>query len=164
MPRKRDFEREDRISPEELRRLLDYDRSTGVFRWRETGKPAGTKQGRYWSITINHLRYYAHRLAWVYVYGYWPEFEIDHRDTNPLNNAIGNLRRATRILNLGNTKLSKANTSGLKGVCRSGEKWRSYISVEGRRRYLGTFDTAEQAHSAYVAAAKRQFGEFARAA
>lgn len=166
----RDFERDDRPTAEELRSLLDYDPATGIFRWRRSagtsaaGDLAGCVRGRYWIIGIRGRRYRAHRLAWVYVYGVWPELEIDHRDTFTLNNAIANLRQATRLQNTHNSKPHRANKIGLKGVTASRGKFHAKIRANFQTIYLGAFDTAEAAHAAYRTAAEQHFGEFARAA
>ena len=54
----------------------------------------------YQRITIGGYDYYAHRLAWFYVYGEWPVNELDHIDEDKENNAIDNLREATHAENL----------------------------------------------------------------
>jgi hypothetical protein len=61
-----------------------------------------------------------------------------------------------------NRKLNINNTCGFKGVFRRGEKFRSYVNKDGKRHNIGTFDTAEEAHAAYLAKAKELHGEFAR--
>ncbi|MDD0156969.1 HNH endonuclease signature motif containing protein, partial [Shigella flexneri] len=63
------------------------------------GKVAGTISYGYNAINIDGVRYFAHRLAWLYVYGEWPKQEIDHIDRNRRNNAISNLRDVSRVVN-----------------------------------------------------------------
>jgi len=149
---------------------LDYDPATGIFRWRETrpkvvvGAVAGTLQHSYWMIHFRGVDYHAHRLAWLYMRGRWPDGDIDHRNGNRLDNRIDNLREATRSQNNANTRLPRHNTSGFKGVSyyRQTGRWMAYIRHEGRRYYLGMFTTAGEAAAAYDAAAIRLKGEFAR--
>lgn len=92
--------------------------------------------------------------------------DIDHKDGNPANNRWDNLREATDSQNLANSKLAKNNTSGAKGVWleKATGRWNSYITVRGKRIYLGTYDTVAEAGAAYEASARLHFGEFARAA
>lgn len=86
--------------------------------------------------------------------------EIDHRDKNGLNNRRSNLRDATHEQNSYNRKTHRHNSSGFKGVSRSGRKWRADIRAAGESRYLGTYDTPESAASAYAQASRTLHGEF----
>lgn len=149
------------LTAERLRELLHYDPDTGVFTWRvrtnsraAAGAVAGAMTGRgYLRIGINRKEYMSHRLAWLYVHGSWPEGDIDHRDGNPLNNRIGNLRDVTNVVNLQNQRRARAgNKCGLLGVSPSQGKWMAQIRAEGRNRYLGRFDTPALAHAAYLRA------------
>jgi hypothetical protein len=94
--------------------------------------------------------------------GKWPIGEVDHIDTDGGNNVWTNLRESTRRQNASNTRTKSTNTSGFKGVSRTRKRWMATITVNYRMTYLGTFDTKEEAHEAYVEAAKRLHGEFAR--
>jgi hypothetical protein len=162
-----------------LQELFDYDRDTGIFRWRKStrggrrlaGDIAGTRiKSGYVFISVGGLgQFGAHRLAWIYVHGLQiGGAEVDHKDTNPSNNAIGNLRLATSSEQKQNKKVQSNNRSGLKGAyyhdCRKGKKWRSQIKVGDRLIFLGYFHTDIEAHRAYAAAAVEHFGEFARVA
>ena len=81
-----------------------------------------------------------------------------------MNNRWHNLRLSTGSDNAANRKRCPNNTSGYKGVSfhRRMRRWTAYITKGGRRYPLGSFDTAEEAHGAYVTAARLLFGEFAR--
>jgi HNH endonuclease/AP2 domain len=162
------------LTVERLRQVLDYDPEIGVFTWRvqpnnrvKAGAVAGTLADRgYRRIKIDDREYLAHRLAWLHHYCEWPPGEIDHKDNNPANNAIANLRVASRSQNCWNSRKRKDNKSGLKGVYwhSPARRWSAQIKIHGRNVYLGSFATPEQAHAAYMAAAEEHFGEFARTA
>jgi hypothetical protein len=155
-----------------LYRLLHYDPLTGLFTWRISrppniykGRRAGTAHANgYRSIGIDGVKYYEHRLAWFYVNGVWPKKGIDHINRDVGNNSIAELRLADQHQNLGNKGKNKNNTSGYKGVCwhKQRSKWVAQIQVHGKRIHLGLFITPQQAHAAYVAAAKLHFGAYAR--
>jgi hypothetical protein len=117
-------------------------------------------------IEIDGDRFQAHQLAWLLVHCEWPTGKIDHANGDPDDNRIANLRPATTAQNMQNSRRFSTNSSGLKGVsfCRQTKRWRAKIVVNGRAIHLGRFQSAEQAHDAYVAAARKYFGDFARAA
>jgi hypothetical protein len=90
--------------------------------------------------------------------------DIDHIDTDSLNNQRYNLRRCTQSQNNANQPMSKSNTSGFKGVSlnkRDGKWWAS-IRVNRRLIHLGRFPSPKDAALAYDEAALRLRGEFAR--
>lgn len=88
--------------------------------------------------------------------------EIDHIDCDGLNNRRRNLRQATRAQNCMNQRTRSDNKSGFKGVQKRNSKWEARIWVSGKVERLGQFETAEDAHAAYCAAASRRHGKFAR--
>jgi hypothetical protein len=160
------------LTHSKLLQILDYDPISGVFLWKKVagsrrhmsaGSLAGTvdKMGAR-VIAIKGCLYYAHRLAWFYVHKRWPHDSIDHRDMNPLNNAISNLRVATRSQNNANSRARSHNRLGLKGVRKHGRKYVALISVKKRPIRIGAFESPEEAHAAYLAKAKEVYGEFAR--
>ena len=164
--------RRPRLTRARLHDVLDYDSKTGEFRWRErvsrsvkAGDVAGlVNRDGYRRITIEGRKYPAHRLAWLYMTGKWCPLFIDHRDGNPSNNCWSNLRRATLSQNNANRRVHRNNKCGFKGVVRNQiGRWVASIYKNGRRYHLGCFATPQDAHAAYVAAARRLFGEFARA-
>lgn len=162
-----------------LHEWFNYDPDTGVFIWFKEprtigqclGKVAGTtRKSGYRLITVpGYGQIMAHRLAWIYMHGLTiGGAEIDHKDGNPSNNAIENLRLATSSQQKQNKRVQSNNRSGLKGAyyhsCHKGKKWRSQIRVGERLLFLGYFHTAQEAHDAYAQAALDHFGEFARVA
>ena len=160
------------LTRERLKELLDYDPETGVFRWRVSRGnkiPAGSLAGclggdRYWHICIDYKIYAAHRLIWLYHKGVWPKDQIDHINGDRLDNRVVNLREANNQQNHMNIGITRANTSGVRGVSqdRPGGKWRAQIVVQGRQRLLGYFQLKEEAKAAYDAMAEKHFGEFRR--
>lgn len=153
-----------------LKELLHYDPDTGIWiRLVERGGQlpgsiAGQKGGRS-QIRIDGVLYLASRLAFLYMRGRWPSGEVDHRDTDFTNNRWSNLRDATKAQNLWNAKPRKDSSSRIKGAQwhRATGKWRAVCSTNGKRVYLGLFDTPEKAGLAYIVASKKHHGEFARA-
>lgn len=157
------------ITHRRLLEVLDYNPKTGRFSW--IGYKPGSKPGKcgchihhgYWGIRLDGRVYYAHRLAWFYVYGRWPK-HIDHKNCDGSDNRIGNLREATASLNHGNMGKNKKNTTGYKGVVRWRNRFKAQLNHRKRCYYLGLFDTAKEAHMAYQKKAREIFGEFARGA
>ncbi|MFA7308084.1 MAG: HNH endonuclease signature motif containing protein [Hyphomicrobium sp.] len=177
------------LTEEYVRQLLNYNHETGVFTWKErapdmfvdgerhaewqcrnwNSKHAGTAAGTinskgYVLIIIVRIGYYAHRLAWLYMTGQWPEADIDHTNGDRSDNRFCNLREATHTENMRNARKRLDNTSGVKGVCWDNQtnKWRASIRVAGKRLYLGYFSSREDAAAAYERAACEHHGEFAR--
>lgn len=158
----------DGLTAEQLRARLDYDPSTGAFVWRDGAKRgvrAGTlKAEGYRFIWIGGKQRLAHRLAWLYAYGEWPQKIIDHRNREKDDNRIVNLRQAGDSENQYNRGAPRNNTSGVKGVCwnEKHQRWQASITVNGRRRCLGAaFPTRDAAANAYAKAAAEFHGEFA---
>jgi hypothetical protein len=163
-------DKETDLNADQLRSLLDYNPETGIFRYKVTpsrqskvkaGDIAGyVRGGKYLIISINGEKYYAHRLAWLWMYGTWPENLIDHRNKCKVVNNIGNLRPATQSQNCANAPKKSNNTSGFKGVTKSKKRWRAQITYRKQVHYLGNFKTREEAHEAYVKKAREFYGEF----
>lgn len=155
------------LTHEYVREHLDYDPISGVFTWksvrpgRRQGAVAGCVQfGGYWSIKLDDRLYKAHRLAWFYVHGEWPDGHIDHIDSNRLNNAISNLRVATAAQNAARRPTTRSIAPS-RGVFPHGPGFVARIHHAGKRHYLGYFPTELAARTAYEAKAKEIHGEFA---
>ena len=91
-------------------------------------------------------------------------FQIDHIDSDGLNNRRNNLRTATKSQNQCNQRLNARNKSGFKGVSWHvpSAKWQSHIMLHGKSRNLGHFGCPTAAHFAYVKASRALHGEFGR--
>lgn len=156
------------IDAETVRAFVIYDQETGYF-WQRTpragcrnGVPLGhVESNGYRRIMIHGHRILAHHLAWLYVHGEMPPLNLDHRNRKPDDNRIENLRLATKKQNSANTRAKCP--SGLKGAHynRFRGYWQSYIRSGGQSRFLGRFDSALDAHNAYMKAAIEIHGEFA---
>lgn len=151
------------LTQERLKQLLSYNPETGQFiRLTKSaigvkiGDVAGTKRRHdcYIFISLDSKLYKAHRLAWLYVYGKWPDMELDHIDGNKKNNSILNLRDVDRKTNSTNERVARKSnlSSGLLGVTwdKVNKKWVSQIMVNGKNKKIGRFATKEQAHLAYL--------------
>lgn len=148
------------LSPARLREILSYDANTGIFTRlihgrgrRPSGHGAGGDNGvGYTVIQVDGCQYRAHRLAFLYMLGRWPLAEVDHIDGARSNNAWSNLRDVTNTENTHNQRSAHRNNQiGILGVKRSGNKFTSAIGLNGVQKHLGTFNTADEAHQAYVA-------------
>ena len=156
------------VSAEYARQILAYDKQTGDFTWKvRTGRRAkiGAKatviqKGRN-TVTLMGTRFQASNVAWLYVYGEWPNFEVDHRDQNKFNDAIDNLRPSNTSKNMMNRGKTKANKTGFKGVCKQRNGFVAWIGIDYVNYYLGKYPTAELAGEAYRRAANLIHGEFA---
>lgn len=156
-------------SVQRLRQVFDYDPYTGILTWRfkissniRIGDVAGCDDGRgRLCVRVNDVLMLVHRVAWAVFTGHHPDNEIDHRDGDPSNNRIQNLRNVCHTVNMQNMhKARKDNKTGFLGVMmdKKTSRFRANISINGRQTNLGTFATAEEAHAVYVAA-KRRFHE-----
>ena len=153
------------ITAARLRDLLHYDPLTGVFTWRmsrgrtaKRGSVAGCISDGYVKIMADRKTYPAHRLAWIYMTGQRPKYEVDHRDTVRANNAWKNLRDIPHSANCENRKAANITSkTGFLGVSKHhrSARYRARIRVAGRLVQLGWFDTPDAAHAAYVDAKRR---------
>lgn len=157
------------LTQERLKEVLYYNPHVGVFVWRHNsprrrrGSAAGSPVRGYIRIAIDGKVYGAHQLAWLYVNGRFPEYQIDHVDGDKSNNLISNLRDAPQSKNSLNTRRSVANTSGVKGVSfvTATGKWAGSIKKEGKFVFRGFFETLEAAEIAVRAAREEFHGEYA---
>ena len=133
----------------DLEKILTYDPGSGKFFWNQDmingskkGDEAGTLTSKgYIHITIAQKQFKAHRLAWLYMTGVFPEGQIDHVNQIKSDNRFENLREVTNKVNHQNVQLQKNNKSGVHGVGfhKATKKWRSCIKVNGELIHLGLY-------------------------
>ncbi|QTD44561.1 HNH endonuclease [Ottowia testudinis] len=143
------FKKGERPTAEQIRLVLDYDPTTGILTWRKNtsplgraGSPAGhvSAAGSKKSHLVVGLRgkhFLGHHLAWLHKTGEWPAGRIRHRDGNKMNNAFSNLENVAM--------------NPLVGTERRGNRFVARLFFKGKTLHLGMFDTAEEAHAAYLA-------------
>jgi hypothetical protein len=155
------------ITQEQLKELFDYNSFNLIWKVKRQGCNIGDVAGfirsdGYRRITIFGKKYLAHRLIWIYVYGYYPHKFIDHINRIKDDNRICNLREATNSQNKCNTDKQSNNTSGYKGVCWNKErgKWWASITLNGKRTHLGYFADIDTAAKVREDASIKYFGEF----
>jgi hypothetical protein len=155
------------ITYERARELLNYEPDTGRLLWRlqiTWRRPIGSEAGsiapnghRY--VGIDKRDYQASRLIWLLMTGAWPDAEIDHKNRDPLDNRWENLRAATSAQNKINRHV--ASKFGLpRGVHRNKKRFIARICIAYKSVCLGTYDTPEEAHAAYLKAARERHGDF----
>jgi hypothetical protein len=163
------------LTAERLREAFDYNPETGTFRWRIrpishfrstrtwnawnarfAGKATGSDRGDgYIALRFDNMSHRAHRMAWLYMTGEIPSGEIDHINQEPSDNRFANLRVVSRAVNQQNQRRaqrSNKSTGMLGSYKQPSGRFVSSIRVNDKQTYLGTFDTAPEAHAAYIKA------------
>lgn len=158
-----------KLTYEKLLSVMSYDPGTGHFTYRykthgcvRLDRPAGSlhKTTGYRWLYVDSAQVMEHRAAFLYMTGAWPSGEVDHIDGNRSNNKWSNLRDVPKSVNLQNQRAARADNSlGFQGVWKNGNRYASRIQLPaGKRMYLGSYGTPEEAHAAYIRA-KRKFHE-----
>lgn len=157
------------IDPLRVRELFDYNTSTGVLTWKvrasvriKVGDVAGgICQEGYIVIGVDGDRLLAHRVVWAWVHGENPDGDVDHINRDRSDNRISNLRRVSRSENLLNAR--HKNATGLTGIMKvpSG-RFRAAFHINRKCTYIGTYDTAEEAHAAYAKRHIQEYGELSK--
>lgn len=141
------------LTAELLRHLLDYDKTTGEFTWKNPKakclKP-GAKAGSHSSgsgyvyIEIDYQPYGAHRLAWLHSYGEWPKYEIDHINGDTSDNRLENLQHVTHRENVRKGTNQPVEMHGIYWNTER-QKYHVQFDVKGKRRFFGRFADKETA-------------------
>ncbi len=151
-------------SKEEILYYFEYNRERGVLIWKNhwdatartrfTGRVAGTlKKEGYLEVKINWKLYKVHRLIWQLEHGFEAE-QIDHIDGNKSNNKISNLRNVTNRQNCQNYTIHRKGK--LVGCTwdKTRNRWKAQVKLNGKTKFLGRFDTEEQANLCYLSKLK----------
>lgn len=155
------------LTQAQLVHVLDYCSETGVFKWcikpsirTNAGDVAGSVTARgYVNISISAKLYRAHRLAWLYVYGSWPDGVVDHINGNPSDNRIANLRVTEQKRNSENQRLHANNKSGFRGVHwhKKQQQWVAMVGHNWKRIHIGSFNDLAEAVAAVKLARDKLF-------
>lgn len=137
-----------KITQELIQQLFNYNSETGDLKWKRApytkskkGLIVRTKRNGYYTVKIYGKDYLVHRIIWLYVYGYFPENDIDHIDRNRINNKISNLREVSRQCNQRNVGLRRNNKTGIIGISFNTINfvWLASISVNNKYYNLGQY-------------------------
>jgi hypothetical protein len=136
---------------------------TRLFSNNQHNKVGWVNSQGYCQVEVFNKNFMLHRIIYEMHNGTIPTgFQIDHIDGNPLNNKIENLRICTQIENRQNSKLSKNNTTGYRGIVKTPNgKYQARLTVDGKKLYLGLFNTPEEAFNCVEQKRKELYGEFA---
>lgn len=150
-----------------LKEMLHYNEDTGIFTWRveprnatppNIGDIAGClcKTSGYVLLRIKGKLCRAHRLAFLYMTGCFPINQIDHINGDRADNRWDNLRDVTNRTNSQNSRKPHIdNKLGALGVNRKKNRYQAQISIDGKNKSLGYFQTIEAAKDAYITAKRK---------
>jgi len=140
-----------------LLEVLEYDKYTGIFTWVKSkrksinGKTAGTiHHTGYLYISINRTHFSASRLALFYVFGEWPEYDVDHVNGIKTDNRLCNLRDVkTRVNCLNRYEHREGKLPGCY-FKKDRKKWAAQIQISSKQKFLGYFESELDAHRRYM--------------
>lgn len=157
-----------KVSIELIQEYFSYEPNTGILRWKKSsqarikvGDIAGSNHsGKGLRVHFLGEKFMVHRIIWACFYGKWPQYWLDHKDGNPFNNKLDNLRETTASQNSANSDWGLG-----KGVQKIAgyDRYRARIRFEGKLIHIGYFSNEQEAKSAYLVKAKELFKEFTRA-
>ena len=138
-----------------------FDYRDGKLYWKirpsratKAGQQAGSRnKDGYWHVSWQSgKRWKLHRLVWEWHNGPIPEgMEVDHINSDQGDNRIENLQLLTKLENNLKGRDKQRKRPGLRGTYpRRNGKWSAKATINGRQVALGTYDTTEEAHQAYL--------------
>lgn len=161
------------LTQELVKELFDYDPLTGIFiKKMKIGKKGRigdradfvfkTNRSLKRQVTIYSKHYLAHRIAWLYMTGVMPKNQIDHINGDQMDNRFENLREATNQQNSFNRGARITSKSGIRGVSwsKAAKKWMAMGCINGKSKYLGIYESLDDARKAYHDFSIREHGEF----
>lgn len=175
-----------RPSLSDLQARVLYCPKSGAFHWRADCGPESFKSVRAWNVwrrkfagkaigktnrgyvvvamttAAGACEVAGHIAAWVLANGEWPAQEVDHKNRNRADNRLVNLRLATHQQNGQNKGVQRNSKCGRKGVHQHTQNgnWVAQITVNGRRKHLGSFPSVDEASNAYMTASMAIHGAF----
>jgi hypothetical protein len=161
------------IEIDELKSGISYDPDTGILTWKRmenrralwNDRHPGTAIGildrdGYLHFKFRNQHFRVHRVAWALHHGCWPSKQLDHINGDRADNRISNLREADYLEQGQNRGLSIRNTSGFTGVTYNKRMrlWVANIRANGKKAYLGSAKSPEDAHALYLEAKRKLHG------
>lgn len=134
-----------------FRKYFDY--SEGFLYWKTNKGPRASKGSKagslrkdgYYGVTLNKKPYLVHRIIFGIIHGYLPKI-VDHKDHDRKNNLISNLREADYNKNIHNSRLSRNNSTGVKGVRETKNgRFECRVAINGVTHQVGTFSSLLEA-------------------
>jgi hypothetical protein len=154
------------LTQSRLKELLHYEPETGWFTWRvnnsvsKVGERAGGLHGfGYRTIGLDYNKYLEHQLAWLYMTGEWPTFEVDHENKIRNDNRWINLRDFTKSENGHNTHIDRRSKTGYRGVYPHGKGFRSRYHIDNKDIDLGWYNTIAEARVARLLSELKHSGK-----
>ena len=149
-----------------IQEFMKYDKTTGQLTWIKKvgrkinpGMRVGSKNNRgYVEFDLYGKRYRAHRVIWAISTGSDTDLQIDHINGDKSDNRVSNLRAVTCSVNMQNQRAAKVTSkTGILGASpkKGTGRFVAQIKANGLARYIGVFDTAEEAGHAYLSAKRR---------
>ena len=157
----------EKITYEELFDWIDYDPIFGKITYLNRKREArATSPDGYTMITVKNKMYYAQKLIWLYMTGFWPPkgLSVDHKNRNKKDNRLINLRLATHEQNTQNrTKSYWKEYKGITETVKANgfKSYRCALRVNGVDKFWGPFEDKEDAARSYDLAALKWHKEFA---
>lgn len=150
----------EKLTQKRVRELLDYDPETGLLTWKvnrrgsaKAGDVIKTVNGAgYVQLAIDSKKYLAHRVIWLWNYGYFPEKQVDHISRVPTDNRLCNLREIASSCNVQNSCVSTRNRTGVKGVRVDKYGCHAFIMIGGRQIHIKTVHDFTEAVALRLAA------------
>ena len=135
----------EKLTQKRVRELFDYDTETGLLMWKvnrrrvKVGDVIKTvNSAGYTTLEIESKSYLAHRIIWLWNYGYFPENDVDHINRVRADNRICNLREVSQSCNIHNSCVSTRNISGVKGVSVDKHGCHASIMIGGKQIHIKT--------------------------